>query len=196
MSTLVDVVTLSRMPGPLPAAVRRGLQWQESVDIRLHRIVGSRTSRDTCRWDTIVRARNLGKHVGSSRWLMFLDDDVVLSPGCLRALLNALVAQPGLGAVAADYLGESPRNGKSPTHVSMGATLFRRLCLDNITFRWEPGRCECQCCCDDIRRHGVAITYCDSARAIHLGKQDIRVLLHGMRAACAHVDKRPTGAVH
>ena len=50
----------------------------------------------------------------------------------------------------------------------MGATLFRRGVLDQICFRWEPGKCECQCCCDDLRRHSIGIGYCAAACARHL----------------------------
>ena len=36
---------------------------------------------------------------------------------------------------------------------------FRREALARLTFHWEPGRCECQCCCDDLRRMGLGIAY-------------------------------------
>src|SRR5262249_11374533 len=52
-------------------------------------------------------------------------------------------------------------------HVTMGATLFRRSALNLIRFRWEPGRCECQCCCDDLRRHALGIKYAQGVRARH-----------------------------
>jgi hypothetical protein len=49
----------------------------------------------------------------------------------------------------------------------MGATLFRRERLTVITFRWESERCECQCCCDDLRRAGFGIGYLPGAVASH-----------------------------
>jgi hypothetical protein len=56
----------------------------------------------------------------------------------------------------------------------MGATLFRREALDRIEFRWETNRCECQCCCDDLRKLGIEIAYSRTARATHLRSSRIR----------------------
>ena len=50
-------------------------------------------------------------------------------------------------------------NWDYPRHVGMAATLFRRERLERLTFRWEPGKCECRCCCDDLRRAGFGIGY-------------------------------------
>jgi hypothetical protein len=36
-----------------------------------------------------------------------------------------------------------------------------------MTFRWEEGKCECQCCCDDLRRAGYGIGYLPGAQAWH-----------------------------
>jgi hypothetical protein len=54
----------------------------------------------------------------------------------------------------------------------MGATLFRRSALDRIQFRWETKKCECQCCCDDLRRLGYGIAYDRTARAVHLPRDE------------------------
>ena len=64
---------------------------------------------------------------------MFLDDDVVLEPNCVRKLLGALQRRPQFGALAADYLGQRRSNGRS-RHVAMGATLFRRSVLQQFQF--------------------------------------------------------------
>jgi hypothetical protein len=64
----------------------------------------------------------------------------------------------------------------------MGATLFRRSALDRIHFRWEAKKCECQCCCDDLRRLGFGIAYDRAARAVHLSRDRRRSQLP---ASCA-----------
>ena len=100
---------------------------------------------------------------------MFLDDDVVLGPEAVARLVDGLARRPGHAALACDYLGESRpdlRNGR-PGHVAMGATLFRRDVLSLFRFRWEPGRCECQCCCDDLRQLGLRIEYHPESLADH-----------------------------
>jgi hypothetical protein len=166
----VDIVVLSRDELPLRPQVERGIASQTGVIIHRHRIIGRRIEADTCRWDTIARARNRGKSVGRSPWLMFVDDDVVVPPGCVATLLRQLHDRPAYGALAADLLHEAH---PSPNrHVGMGATLFRRSALQRIEFRWEADRCECQCCCDDLRRLGIAIAYSPTCQAVHLRTSD------------------------
>jgi hypothetical protein len=172
MSVEIDVVVLSRDKSPLRPEIERGLwtQNQDGLEMRLHRVIGAPLPGDSDRWVTIARARNEGLARASSSWVMYLDDDVVLSPSCVRRLLEGLHERPGHAALAADYLGESKAHGpwsRPDPHVAMGATLFRRRALGLIRFRSQPGRCECQCCCDDLRRLGLAIAYLPEARARH-----------------------------
>ena len=163
----VDIVILSRDDSPLPAEVRAGLEAQRGVRLIVHRVIGTPLPSDACRWATIARARNAGKSLGRSPWLMFLDDDVRLAPDAVDRLRRGLLANPLFGALAADYLGEAVGSHSTP-HVAMGATLFRRSALSRIRFRWTQDRCECQCCCDDLRRQGIGIRYAPEARAWHL----------------------------
>src|SRR5262249_49951168 len=72
--------------------------------------------------------------------------------------------------LAADSAGEMNRgwqNWDYPRHVGMAAVLFRRERLARLTFRWETGKCECLCCCEDLRRAGFAIGYLPGAMAWH-----------------------------
>lgn len=163
----VDLVVLSRDGGPLDGRVRDGIVAQRGVLLHVYGTIGGRRPEDRHRWAAICRARNRARSLGASPSVMFLDDDVVLEKGCVRQLVDALDARPGLGAVAADYLGEGGR-ANATGHVAMGATLFRRFALRAVRFRWQPGRCECQCCCDDLRAVGLDIAYVPAARATHL----------------------------
>ncbi len=163
----VDVVILSRDESPLPAEIQNGLDAQTGVRLIVHRVIGTQLPSDACRWATIARARNAGKSLGHSPWLMFLDDDVRIAPDAVDRLRRGLLANPLFGALAADYLGEAAGIRSTP-HVAMGATLFRRPALDRIRFRWSENRCECQCCCDDLRRQNIGIRYAPEARAWHL----------------------------
>ena len=165
----VDLVVLTRHAGPLPSEVETGIRGQQGIEIVLHRVVGVERPGDHCRWDAIARARNEGKSLGSSSWLMFLDDDVVLEPSCVSTLVGELSRRPAYGALAADYLGQS-RQGEIARHVSMGATLFRREAIQPIHFTWRDKQCECQCCCDDLRRLHWGIDYHQQARARHLAE--------------------------
>ncbi len=165
--TAIDIVVLSREARPLRRPVAEALHRQRSVELIVHRVVGGPRASDSCRWETIARARNEGKTKGRSPWLMFLDDDVVLHYRCVRTLLRSLCARPAYGGTAADYLAQSTGPHIAP-HVAMGATLFRREVVQQVRFRWQPGRCECQCCCDDLRRMHWGIDYCPEAVAEHL----------------------------
>jgi hypothetical protein len=167
---VVDLVVLSRDSAPLPAATQRGIDSQQRVRLHVHRVVGTPHSGDPHACATIARARNAGKKLGTAPWLMFLDDDVELEPDCIAALVDGLRRRPDFAALAADYLHEThphltSRAGSS--HVAMGSTLFRRDRLAAVSFRWESGKCECQCCCDDLRRLGFGIGYLPAARARH-----------------------------
>lgn len=164
--TAVDVIVLSRGTEPLPREVECALRGQQGVRLVVHRITGSPQPADVNRWQTIARARNRAKSLGSSPWIMFLDDDVVPDARCVLRLLEGLQSRPAYGALAADYLHESGQ-GTTSSHVGMGCTLFRRGALARVQFRWSPGRCECQCCCDDLRAMGIGIGYLPTARAHH-----------------------------
>src|SRR5262249_38320271 len=56
-------------------------------------------------------------------------------------------------------------------HVAMGAVMFLRPVLQRIRFRSEPGRCECSCCCEDIRKMGYGIDYLPGVRAEHVRRR-------------------------
>jgi hypothetical protein len=165
----VDLVLLTRDDAPIHPDVKRGINRQVGVHITVHRVIGEARRNDACRWDTIARARNKGRSLGSSPWVMFLDDDVVLEPTCVSQLVAGLKKRPVYGALAADYLDQS-RRGQIAPHVAMGATLFRREALEKIRFTWRGDRCECQCCCDLLRRLLWGIDYYPSAKARHLSK--------------------------
>lgn len=59
--------------------------------------------------------RNQGMAAASERNILFVDDDVVLEPGCLRSLWEALESDAGLGGVNANITNQAYR---SPGRVS------------------------------------------------------------------------------
>jgi hypothetical protein len=166
----IDLLFLSRDLSPLRPDVWEGIQAQEGVTIRLIRITGPPAPGDRSRFETIARARNAGKRQGSAPLVMLLDDDVVLGPRCLARLAEGLINRPEFAALGADCVGEM-NNGWGhwdyPRHVGMAAVMFRRERLQALTFRWEPSKCDCLCCCDDLRRAGHGIGYSPGAEAWH-----------------------------
>jgi Glycosyl transferase family 2 len=166
----VDLLLLSRdLSTPRPD-VWTGIMAQRGVRIQVHRVVGAPRADDVNRYQTIARARNEGKRLGKAPWVMLLDDDVVLGPDCVARLVEGLQARPVFAVLAADSDGNmtrSPGHWDYPRHVGMAAVLFRREQLEEVEFRWETGKCECLCCCEDLRRDGHAIGYLRGAEAWH-----------------------------
>jgi len=169
----VDVVIPHRPEQSVPEAVWRAVCAQTGVRLTVHLVEGRRLPSDTCRQETIARARQHGSRRGESPWVMFVDDDVVLRPDCIRELLDGLRVRTDHAALAADYLDHSSSDGSS-VHVTMGATLFRREAFRYFRFRWDERRCECRCCTDDLRDAGLSIDYLPTAVARHLttGERD------------------------
>ena len=165
----IDVVVLTRDNNTPSEIVMASLRRQRGVHVRYHSVVGTPLNDDIHRVVTIARARNEGVAKTSGDWVMFLDDDVELAPDCMARLHHGLVTRRDYAALAADYLGDRSCHGSSP-HVGMGATLFRRSTLLRTPFRWEVHKCECLCCCQDIRRAGSRIEYLPDAKARHLAK--------------------------
>ncbi len=163
----VDVRMLIR-PRSVPRhAVVQAVREQLSVRVRLHFQVGEGWPSDRHRWDTIARARNLAKFRTQAKWVMFVDDDVLLASDCISELLRELKEDEGLAAIAADYSHDEALIGRAG-HVAMGATLFRGDDLRKLEFRATEKLCECWCACLDLRARGRQIRYSQRAKATHL----------------------------
>jgi hypothetical protein len=166
----VDLLFLSRDLSPPRKDVWKGVEGQEGVDLRVIRVTGPPQPGDADSIATIVRARNASKRAGSTPFVMLVDDDVVLGPRCVARLVEGLRKRPQFAALAADSAGEMRRGWDHwdyPRHVGMAAVLFRRERLEALTFRSESDKCECRCCCEDLRRAGHAIGYLPGAEAWH-----------------------------
>ncbi len=167
----VDIVVLTADESQIQPDVYRSIVNQSGdVKVRLHRQIGRPLRTDRNRWETIARARNSGKLKGNAPYLMFVDDDVVLDEHCVATLIAFLEQNQLYGAAGANYLAESCAHNIHH-HVSMGATVFRRSSLRMFDFRWEPNKCECQCCCEDLRRQHVGVAYASEAKAFHLPRK-------------------------
>ena len=163
----IDVLMLVR-PGRSPRAeVVQAIRHQAGVRTHLYVQAGPALATDYNRWVTIARARNQAKRQGTSPLVMYVDDDVQLDPQCMVSLANELAADSKLGAVAADYEHDQHLPGRRG-HIGMGATLFRREVLNELTFRSTERWCECWCACMDLRKRGLAIRYSHAAKATHL----------------------------
>ena len=109
----VDVIVLTRDGAPPPSPVRAAIASQESGSLSIipHVVAGTPRPEDPNRFETIVRARNVGRGKGTAPWVMYVDDDIVLAPECISRLLEGLKRRPEYAALAADCLGQAcPKN--------------------------------------------------------------------------------------
>jgi hypothetical protein len=162
----VDVLTVLGPGRTIGDPVSAALKNQGNVAFE-HYVVEGIPTPGELRWDTIARARNRAKQMGTAHYAMFLDDDVVLPPLGIEKLVYALIFNPWYAAVGIDYQ-ELVQPSPGAIHVAMGAILFIRPILEQIHFRTEPNKCECLCCCEDLRRMGYGIDYLPGLRAEHL----------------------------
>ena len=192
----VDLIVLTRDGRPPPAPVCAAIAGQ-GPGVRVHVVAGASRPDDVNRWDAITRARNAGRSLGSAPFVMYLDDDVVPAPGCVAALVDGLRRRPGHAALAVDLLGETDPTGFGlpGPHVGMGAVMFRREALAFLRFRWEPGRCECLCCVDDLRAGGLGIDYLPGPLGRHLPELTAAARARGPATAPAPPCPAPSAAL-
>ena len=90
MAIEVDLVILTPSDAPLRKEVTAALARQAGVKIITHRVIAAPRPDDANRWATIARGRNQARRLGTSGWLMFLDEDVVPSEKCVATLVEQL----------------------------------------------------------------------------------------------------------
>ncbi len=186
----IDLAILTRDDSPLMPTVSEAIHRVRGVNLLVHRIIGSPRKDDPHRVATIARARNAAVQQAKTPWLMFLDDDVALAPDCVSRLQNALAARPEYAGLGADYLGEA-RPRRTSHHVTMGATMFRTSALQRNPFRWETSKCECLCCCEDLRRLGHRVEYLSGARAWHVKRPQSASQQPAVESTCVMADVDP-----
>lgn len=160
----VDLLTVLAPGEVVRREALEALREQGAVTLH-HYFARGRRVQPESRAQTIARARNDVKQQGRSPLTMFLDRDVLLPPRGIEALAAALTADPEFGALGIDY---GPPQPSPAAHIGMGAVMFPRRVLERITFYAEPRRCECQCCCDDLRKWGYKVDYLPGFRAGHV----------------------------
>jgi hypothetical protein len=164
----VDVLTVLGPGRAIREPVLSALENQGDMQLEHYVVEGTPLLPGERRADAIARARNRAKQLGTAHYAMFLDDDVVLPPRGIEKLVYALFFNPHYAAIGINYQKPVQPSHSHAVHVAMGAVLFIRPILEQIHFRTEPNKCECYCCCKDIRRMGYLIDYLPGLRAQHL----------------------------
>ena len=161
----VDILTVLAPAEVMHPAAESALREQGAVELRHFFSEGRRLPGER-RVEAIVRARNAVKTQGAARFVMFVDRDVALPSGGIETLVFNLLLNRHHAALGINYQEARPR---SPApHVAMGALLTYRRILEAMPIRCAPGRCECSCFGEDLRRAGYGIDYLPGLKAEHL----------------------------
>ena len=163
----VDVLTVLGPGRKIHKDVLFALDDQSDVTLKHYILDGEPPLYGEGRIEAIARSRNRAKNLGTAHYVMFLDDDVVLPNDGIKDLAYALFFNQNYAAIGIDYQ-NIPNQPFGRAHVAMGAVMFLRPILEQIYFRTEPNKCECLCCCEDIRQMGYLIDYLPGVQAKHL----------------------------
>ena len=164
-NTALDVLTPLREGEPFPKEARDSLLRQMGVDVKWQPADQGAALPGEPKFQTLARARNRLKHLGTAELVLFLDNHIILPAGAVKAMVDTLQANPDQAAV-----GLACRSGHlkpNPPHVGLSCLLIRRSDLDEITFRATPTVCECRFMCMDLRRRGRRIDYLPGWTAEH-----------------------------
>lgn len=131
-------------------------------------------------------ARNQVKQFGKSKFVLMLDNDIVLPPDSLKRMVDFLDSRPDFGAIGLckhkRFTYSTDEAWLRPAHVDMSCVLFRLEVLQQITFvdhanAARLGRkvfgCECAGVCHDMKRMGLGIGFLPRVYVDHLHNESV-----------------------
>lgn len=96
-----------------------------------------------------------------TKYLMFIDSDVLIPPYCIISMLDHLERHPMLGMLA---LKVDPK----ANHVQLGASILRNELLANLEWRRTDTECQCRCVAKHILIQGFDVKDFLDTQARHL----------------------------
>ena len=100
--------------------------------------------------------------LAKSKFVFWLDDDILLPPYALRNMYDEMVNNPTWGVFAVQYQVYSP-------HIPVGATMMPTEVAQMITWTCDIGQpCECNNALEQIKAMGLIPTYYKNAGGIDL----------------------------
>ena len=106
-----------------------------------------------------------------TEWVFFLDADVLLDPGTLRAVYNIAKEDNETGAWCVQY-------APVAEHIQWGCTLMRTEIAREIGFS-GVGQCGCKNLHKDLENHGLRMLLVEGITAQHLNRGQIRTVVIG-----------------
>lgn len=132
-------------------------KWFKDLDIEL-RCFGQISNRGH---QNINFIRHKFCELVKTKYLMFLDSDVLLPPYILKPLLEVIEKREDLGMLGLKY-------DVNTNHVKMGATILRSALAKNIKWKKTEDACECLNCAKDLLVRGFKVEHYDKQLARHL----------------------------
>ena len=124
-------------------------------------------------------ARNRVKQYATSKYLLTMDNDLVLEPYSIKKLVTFLDRNPNFGAIAINKYRVPPGNGEAivESHIDSAPVLWRLELLKKITYEYRVQKdhegkdyigCECLAAGQDVRAMGYEIGFLTGIRCHHI----------------------------
>ena len=118
--------------------------------------------------------RNRVKKFGETKYILAMDNDLILEKGSLSKMVSFLNEHPHFAAIGINKYRRPEGNGEGliSKHVDSAPLLWRKEVLDKITYEFRPVedtiQCECQSACDDVRALGYEIGFLTAITCDHI----------------------------
>ena len=118
--------------------------------------------------------RNRVKRFGETKYILAMDNDLILEEGSFLKMVEFLDNHPDFAAIAISKKEKFEGNGEEliRNHVDSAPVLWRKEILDQLTYEFRATggviQCECQTACDDVRKMGYEIGFLTNIMCKHV----------------------------
>jgi glycosyltransferase involved in cell wall biosynthesis len=96
-----------------------------------------------------------------TKYMMFIDSDVLLPPYVIRPMLEVMNKRPDVGMLGLKY-------DVNTNHVKLGATILRTKPVKDLVWRRTDTECQCNCCAKHLLLKGFKVEHYQEQLARHL----------------------------
>jgi len=105
-----------------------------------------------------VKEKNIEKvryefsQVSNTKYLMFIDADVLIPPYVIEGMINTMEKNEKIGMLGLKY-------DVLSDHVKMGATILRTELAKKIKWKYDEEKCDCLYCAEQIVKMGFSVQH-------------------------------------
>ena len=96
-----------------------------------------------------------------TKYIMFIDSDVLIPPYCINPMLKKLGHDNRIGMLGLQY-------DYNATHVKLGATIIRTELAKVVKWKRTDDECQCLCCAKEVLVRGYTVEHYTKTLARHL----------------------------